>query len=293
MLNIGRRESAQVVGNNYQSRVLWILVMLSFVECCARKEPDTMRRLLIFLALAMLPLAMLVLPHPASAQRTRCFNETGYCVSDPILGYWERNGGLAVFGYPITDLRVETVEGTWTGPVQWFERDRLEDHGAEGVMAGRLGAQILELQGRPWTSWPQVDSAPRGCRYFPMTGHSVCPPFIGYWEQNGGLERFGYPITEAITETNADGWTARPNILNAAVWNTMWRTVERNLKYSWAYSVARYTVLVKHQEQHVRHESFPISRASTIELATSAMRWAAPAQRSMTARQPFRTLSVG
>lgn len=166
-----------------------------------------MRRLFIFLALAMLPLATLALPRSANAQRTRCFSETGYCVSDPILGYWERNGGLAVFGYPITDLRIETVEGTWTGPVQWFERDRLEDHGAEGVMAGRLGAQILELQGRPWTTWPQVDSAPRGCRYFPVTGHSVCPPFIGYWEQNGGLERFGYPITEAIIETNADGWT--------------------------------------------------------------------------------------
>lgn len=166
-----------------------------------------MRRMFILLVLALLPLATLAFPPATTAQgRTRCFDETGYCVSDPILSYWERNGGLAVFGYPITELRTETVEGTWTGPVQWFERDRLEDHGAEGVLAGRLGAKILELQGRPWTTFPQVDSAPRGCRYFPETGHSVCQPFASYWELNGGLARFGYPITEAFYETRGD-WT--------------------------------------------------------------------------------------
>jgi len=84
---------------------------------------------------------------PAQAQRTQCFEMTGYCVSDPILAYWENNGGLAVFGYPISPLRTETIEGTWTGPTQWFERDRLEDHGAEGVLAGRLGRSCSQTKG--------------------------------------------------------------------------------------------------------------------------------------------------
>jgi hypothetical protein len=157
---------------------------------------------LLFMCVA---LAGMLIPQASHAQsRTRCFDETGYCVSGAILDYWERNGGLAVFGYPITNLRTETVEGVWTGPVQWFQRDRLEDHGAEGVLAGRLGASILELQNRPWTTFPQIDRAPRGCRYFAETGHSVCQPFIGYWERNGGLMRFGYPITEPMTETIGD-----------------------------------------------------------------------------------------
>jgi hypothetical protein len=141
---------------------------------------------------------------PAQAQRTKCFEMTGHCVSDPILAYWENNGGLAVFGYPISPLRTETIEGTWTGPTQWFERDRLEDHGAEGVLAGRLGALVLENQGR---SWQQGSESPAdGCEYFAVTGYRVCEPFLSYWRKNGGLARFGYPITPRITEAH-EGWS--------------------------------------------------------------------------------------
>lgn len=141
---------------------------------------------------------------PAQAQRTQCFEMTGYCVSDPILAYWENNGGLAVFGYPISPLRTETIEGTWTGPTQWFERDRLEDHGAEGVLAGRLGALVLANQGRPWQQG--TESPASGCEYFAVTGYRVCEPFLSYWRKNGGLARFGYPITSRIVEAHV-GWS--------------------------------------------------------------------------------------
>jgi hypothetical protein len=135
-----------------------------------------------------------------AAPRTRCFPETNHCVSDPILAYWERGGGLVVFGYPISDLQNETVE-SWTGPVQWFERDRLEDHGPLGVLAGRLGARLLELQGRPWETLARVNAAPPNCQFFAETGHSLCGVFLSYWRAHGGLERFGYPISEPIEET--------------------------------------------------------------------------------------------
>ena len=39
-----------------------------------------------------------------------------------------------------------------------------------------------------------------GCRYFPQTGHSLCGIFLSYWLNNGGLERFGYPVTEMMGE---------------------------------------------------------------------------------------------
>jgi hypothetical protein len=169
------------------------------------------RRTLILLAALLLGLAG---AGGAGAQaRERCFVETGRCISGAILAYWERNGGLPVFGYPTTDLAVDTVYDpesgrSWTGPVQWFERDRLEDHGAEGqgVLAGRLGAQALYNEARPWPTWPQVDGAAPGCRYFAATRHSLCEPFLGYWERGGGLERFGYPVTEPFTAT-VDAWS--------------------------------------------------------------------------------------
>lgn len=136
----------------------------------------------------------------------RCFSETGYCISGSIRTYWEQNGGLPVFGFPITAQQIEQVEGTWEGPVQWFERDRLEDHGTQGVMAGRLGADILERAGTPWETFPTVLTAPSGCIYTDLTDHSLCEPFLSYWQNNGGLERFGYPITEPF-EVTIDGWT--------------------------------------------------------------------------------------
>ena len=158
-----------------------------------------MKKLLMILmsiiVLGMLPTAT---THAQSDQR--CFPETSVCISGPIREYWEENGGLAVFGYPILSPVNMTIEN-WTGRVQWFERDRLEDHSEAGmgVLTGRLGAERLAQLGRPWSPGGESD---RGgdCRFFAETGYNMCGAFRAYWESNGGLERFGYPITAEITE---------------------------------------------------------------------------------------------
>ncbi|HMQ32722.1 MAG TPA: Gmad2 immunoglobulin-like domain-containing protein [Chloroflexaceae bacterium] len=159
-----------------------------------------MRRPLILALLALIALALLPARDVGAQTDQRCFNETGYCISGPIRQYWERNGGLPVFGFPITPLQTETVEG-WTGPVQWFERDRLEDHSAQrqGVLAGRLGVERLAQQGRPWQFRPLGNTVP-DCIGFRETGYYACGGFRTYWERNGGLERFGYPITDPMVE---------------------------------------------------------------------------------------------
>lgn len=140
-------------------------------------------------------------PGAAAAQAgERCFAETGYCISGPIRAYWERNGGLPVFGYPTTPQRVETVEGRAL-QLQWFERDRLEIQNDGTVTAGRLGARLLELQGRPWVFGNEKPQPGRSlCTLFSETGYNMCPPFSNYWRANGGLERFGYPITSPFVE---------------------------------------------------------------------------------------------
>jgi hypothetical protein len=156
---------------------------------------------------ALIAAVSLLTTAPASAAPgDRCFPETGYCISGAIRTYWERNGGLQVFGYPISPLRTETNNDGWTGQTQWFERDRLEDHANEGigVLAGRLGARSLELAGRSWETYERVSGAGPGCRYFAVTGHSLCGEFLRYWERNGGLERFGYPITQPFQENMAE-----------------------------------------------------------------------------------------
>jgi len=40
----------------------------------------------------------------------------------------------------------------------------------------------------------------RGTRYFPETGHNLQGAFFNYFQEKGGLEIFGYPITEGFQE---------------------------------------------------------------------------------------------
>ncbi|NTW00543.1 MAG: sortase, partial [Oscillochloris sp.] len=55
-------------------------------------------------------------------------------------------GGLAVFGYPISEPFDEDV-GSGTRQVQYFERNRFEEHPEEPaayrVQLGRLGAELM------------------------------------------------------------------------------------------------------------------------------------------------------
>jgi len=64
------------------------------------------------------------LPIVASTATRAYFPETGHTLSNGFLNYWKTNGGLGVFGYPISEEMGE--DGT---TVQYFERARFEYHG--------------------------------------------------------------------------------------------------------------------------------------------------------------------
>jgi hypothetical protein len=153
---------------------------------------------------------------PPDQSDCRFFAETGYQVCGRILQYWNENGGLPVFGYPISAQRGETIEGQ-VYQVQEFERNRMELHPENSrpydVLLGRLGAELLERQNRNWRDFPGVASAPAGCLYFSETGHSLCDPFLSYYRANGlefdgqpgfslaeSVALFGLPLSEPQTE---------------------------------------------------------------------------------------------
>ncbi|MBX0327806.1 glycoside hydrolase family 5 protein [Oscillochloris sp. ZM17-4] len=142
--------------------------------------------------------------------RSRSFGETGQSLRDPFLGYWERGGGLAIFGFPISAERVEQGADGGSYRVQWFERNRFELHPENrppyNVQLGLLGVESLARRGIDWRGLPTVGGPPSGqCRYFPETGHSLCPPFRAYWERSGGLAVFGFPISEPFDEDLGGG----------------------------------------------------------------------------------------
>lgn len=150
----------------------------------------------------------------------RTFAETGKTLRGEFRRFWEANGGLPVFGYPISDeVQEQTPEGTIT--VQYFERNRFEFHPEKpapyNVLLGRLGDTLLTRRGVNWQQEPPVQPAP-GCRFFAQTGHNVCEPFLSYWRSHGlrdpqlgsdarSLALFGLPLGEARIETNAAGDT--------------------------------------------------------------------------------------
>lgn len=130
------------------------------------------------------------------------FSETGHSLSGGFKTYWDTRGGLAIFGFPISEEFAERNPDTGeVYTVQYFERNRFEYHPEFSgtpyeVSLGRLGVQIA---GQTFPSAPAMDSRD-GLRYFPETQHSVSGPFLDYWESHGGLAIFGFPTSEPFEE---------------------------------------------------------------------------------------------
>lgn len=149
-----------------------------------------------------------------------CFPETGYCIGGRMREFWEYNGGMEVFGFPIGPQKRDWVEGQQLD-IQWFERTRLELHPErlrpDDVMVGRVGAEMIAFQGRDWTLFAKSSPHPE-CRYFAETGYNVCGEILHRWRA-GGLERdgilgfseeesialFGLPLSNLQIETLSDG----------------------------------------------------------------------------------------
>lgn len=140
----------------------------------------------------------------------RNFPETGFTVPGVFVKFWDANGGLPIFGYPISDAHNEAGSDGKTYQVQYFERNRFEYHpefaGTNNeVLLGLLGADLNQ-----WRTFPTVDAFTdtAGRVYFDPTKHSLADPFLTYWNNHGGLAVFGYPISEPFNEqNNADGKT--------------------------------------------------------------------------------------
>lgn len=166
-------------------------------------------------------------------ENCRSFDEVEDVLCDEFLDFWDENGGLPVFGFPLTEAFEEENPDTGdTYLVQYFERQRFELHPENAgtvynVLLGRLGEQVLEMTGRDWMTFEKMD--PSSPNYMPVTGFAVAPEFWGYWSSHGleygdtgfsfreSLLLFGYPISAPAMETNADGDTVLTQWFERAV----------------------------------------------------------------------------
>jgi len=146
---------------------------------------------------------------PTDPDRT-CFSETGHCIDGRFLNAWNARGGIRIMGLPLTrPYPREQADGTFL-LVQDFERARLEFHPR---FLGEWGEVLGTLIGNEITVGRESE-APFGQRHdcasttesdcFPETSHSLSGTFRAFWQANGGLAAFGYPISEEFRELNAD-----------------------------------------------------------------------------------------
>lgn len=154
------------------------------------------------------------------AANAQCFPETGFCINGRIKEFWEQNGGLPVFGYPIGGEEQVKIEGSQY-TVQRFERNRLELHPENerpyDVLIGRLGVSRLKQQKRDWFTFEKKGDT-GGCQVMQETGFAVCGAFLKAFNVHGlnlnndkkisyneSLALFGLPISDAQIEKMSDG----------------------------------------------------------------------------------------
>ena len=166
-----------------------------------------------------------------AAQGT-CRNINKIDVCGRFLEVWNKPGSeqsnVYVNGLPITAKRAEisTTDGK-TYQTQWFERARYEEHpenkapydvllgllGNTSKAEGRGGVDPATGKVRNAADAPFVKVAKPGDTsatkvWFTETGHTVSGKILEYWNKYGGLQQFGFPISEQFKEVSEqDGKT--------------------------------------------------------------------------------------
>jgi hypothetical protein len=159
----------------------------------------TLLRWSVVLLLAMTALSALPAA-PATAQADlRYFGETGHWLRGAFRQFWERNGAVERFGFPVTE-EFRRGDGRL---VQYFQRARFELRADNSVELGQLGRDATG--DRVFPQVPPFPTTDRN-RYFPETGHSLKGLFRQYWETRGGEPFFGFPISEEISENIGGQW---------------------------------------------------------------------------------------
>ena len=136
--------------------------------------------------------ALVAMPVSAQGGDPPSLYEDANCpVPEEFEDFIENHGGLEIFGYPVSNpFRQDGVL------VQYFQNARLESHPSNPepyqVQLGLLGDE-LNYRDAPIPR-PRFLHARR--HFFPETGHIISYAFLDFFKNHGGVDLFGYPITE-------------------------------------------------------------------------------------------------
>ncbi|HEX2911812.1 MAG TPA: sialidase family protein [Chloroflexia bacterium] len=134
------------------------------------------------------------------------FKETGHYIQGDFKDVYLSKGqnALVWYGYPLTEEYKEYDPNTKvTKLVQYFERVKFEKVGDDGnVGLALIGYDAIEGKFYPPGHFVETNDSQR---FFSETNHTLHGAFLEFWNSNGGLSRFGFPITDEFTEKRPDG----------------------------------------------------------------------------------------
>ena len=146
------------------------------------------RRWHVRLLLTLCCLALFPIPAYANTE-PRQFSATNTVVHGAMLRYYDQMGGESVLGQPLTNEQSEDGH-----VVQYFENARLEWWPQrDQVRLSPLG-RLLYPHWRFFAKEEPVTET-SAQRYFPETGHTVRFAFLRFFQQHGGVQAFGLPIS--------------------------------------------------------------------------------------------------
>jgi hypothetical protein len=152
-------------------------------------------KVLVFIGLGLVVILVIVMPIRAMVRDIRD-SADGYTIDSRFSPYFKLHGGEEIFGDPISEAFIEVETGKI---VQYFENARLElEPGVSGGMEVKTSSLGMMLG--KWEAPLNYDGEVPGCHFYHETGHQVCHAFLDYYEENGGPETFGYPISELKLE---------------------------------------------------------------------------------------------
>jgi hypothetical protein len=143
-----------------------------------------------------LPALNPVSPPSGSQLGVRYFPVTHHTVHGAFLTFFNRHGGVGIFGNPLSEVFSEGGQS-----VEYFERARLALAGRQ-ISVSALGALLTD--GRRFPRIPAFSSTATKL-YFPGTGHALSGRFLAFWQAHQGSLVFGPPISEPLREQNGDG----------------------------------------------------------------------------------------
>jgi hypothetical protein len=133
----------------------------------------------------------------AQVEPRQYYSETGHwIIGDFLVAYQSVADPKVLYGWPITDEFVSVAAGGRR--VQYFENVRFELRPENPpdlrVVKSQLG-EVLYAQEQPGLVIP-LPQGDAGCTLFKETGFQVCYAFLDFFDAYGGIDQFGYPVSD-------------------------------------------------------------------------------------------------